>query len=733
MSEDLPADAAQPSSHSSSRRRVVAEGSFWLYHKPMCDARMEVPRELPGIVIFIHGVNDPGAAYETVETGLCQGLNERLNRGDLKPGLYGVQYHEKKQAARPPDDPAYQKDQAILHDADTYLYARTLAADTNSVFVPFTWGYRANKKEIARAQDSDDPLMVRGQYQDVHGNRLDAHFAKQGGFFANATTTLAEMYGPGFKSGFITKLGERVGMDDYQHAADGPARRYFVLAAERLAMLIREMRAAHPSDRDAAAHETITVIGHSQGAMIALLAQALLAERAVRGADTLILANPPYSLYEPGGDFLLETGAQQITTQARVRTLLNIVAQTHQDRHTVPPLEELDCNIAGNVDHGGRASWWWSSQKGRRLGPDGREVVFAERDNRGKVYLYFCPQDTTTDFGMIQAIGARGVPDTVPEPRVHDPHRNKPPPFKPAIPVMAPLAEAGFRQRMWSRELREGKPIFVGAAQETVPIEGRAVQINGELLSPAHPPQLYGGEEVEGDSIHAGLDRPDSVGIDTALGNPRVNDREVYWKSVDDITEPDPEALKAEFNANKLVDDRTEWVKVKQARFEGHSAVSTFQVFRAETPNETRHWREQSEAALAKNSYHSAILRSTENHRWVTAMDVAIGQAVTLDEPEWRELWVAIGDWRMPFKKAPRQNIDTGITDLKHYPLLSEPARELIEANANYYWSGIEPPHHLISRAPPHPWVDIQTRAERYQQVTGDIHGPAARALRSKS
>lgn len=723
MSEDLPTDAAaQPSPDSSSRRRVVAEGSFWLYHKPMCDARMEVPRELPGIVIFIHGVNDPGAAYETVETGLCQGLNERLNRGDLKPGEYGVLYQGKRKAALPPDDIDYKKDQAILHDADTYLYARTLATDTNSVFVPFTWGYRASDDDIAKDAKDNDPLMVRGQYQDVHGNRLDAHFAKQGGFFSNATTTLAEMYGAGFESGLFTKAGERIGMDDYQHAPDGPSRRYFVLAAERLAMLIQEMRAAHPSDRDAAAHETITVIGHSQGAMIALLAQALLAERKVRGADTLILANPPYSLYEPTLERLLETGAQQITTQARVKTLLNIVAQTHQDQHATPPLEELDCNIEGNADHGGRASWWWSPQAGRRLGPDGQEVVFAERDNRGKVYLYFCPQDTTTDFSMIQAIGARGVPDTVPEPRVNDHHRSRPLPLKPAIPVMAPLVEVGFRQRMWSRELREGKPILVGAATETTLVEKQAVRINGEALNPPHPPQLYGGEEIVGDAEHAGRDRPDAVGIDTALGNPQANDRSVHWKTITSLQPPDLQALKEQFNARAIADDQTEWVFARRVKHDRKTMESTFEIERAETPNETRRWREQNEAALSTNSYHSAILRSTENHRWVTAMDVAIGQAVTLDEPEWRELWIAIGDWRMPSKSDTKKGISTGIEELKHYPLLSEAARQLIEANIDYYWSGIEPPAHLVSQAPP-PLVNTQTRAERYQQVTGDIHG----------
>ncbi|WP_235662376.1 DUF3274 domain-containing protein, partial [Pseudomonas savastanoi] len=42
-----------------------------------------------------------------------------------------------------------------------------------------------------------------------------------------------------------------------------------------------------------------------------------------------------------------------------------------------------------------------------------------------------------------------------------------------------------------------------------------------------------------------------------------------------------------------------------------------------------------------------AVLRSPENQRWVTAMDIAIGQAKCLDDPEMREVLVAIANWRI--------------------------------------------------------------------------------------
>ncbi|OLI39462.1 hypothetical protein IXO141_20970, partial [Xanthomonas oryzae pv. oryzae] len=59
---------------------VVAQANALLLPNRMGERLVEVPADRPGIVIFIHGVNDPGAAYPSVEKGLCQGLNERLSR-----------------------------------------------------------------------------------------------------------------------------------------------------------------------------------------------------------------------------------------------------------------------------------------------------------------------------------------------------------------------------------------------------------------------------------------------------------------------------------------------------------------------------------------------------------------------------------------------------------------------------------------------------------------------------
>lgn len=68
-------------------------------------------------------------------------------------------------------------------------------------------------------------------------------------------------------------------------------------------------------------------------------------------------------------------------------------------------------------------------------------------------------------------------------------------------------------------------------------------------------------------------------------------------------------------------------------------------------PEEARARVAKDSDAYDANNYHSGVLHSAENDRWVTAMDVAIGQAVMLDDPVWRELLIGIADWKWT---APR-------------------------------------------------------------------------------
>ncbi|OLG70400.1 T6SS effector phospholipase Tle3 domain-containing protein, partial [Xanthomonas oryzae] len=134
-------------------------------------------------------------------------LDERLSRIDLRAGQYGVKYAEAKASKAKPGDRDYRKVAAVKYDPDTYLYQRsedtTSKLPTHSMFIPFYWGYRASDNEIAKDKRGN-PTRLRSQYQDTAGNRLDAHFAKAGGFFANATSNLPDMYGKGFDTSLMT-------------------------------------------------------------------------------------------------------------------------------------------------------------------------------------------------------------------------------------------------------------------------------------------------------------------------------------------------------------------------------------------------------------------------------------------------------------------------------------------------------------------------------------------------
>ncbi|HGY9626736.1 TPA: DUF3274 domain-containing protein [Pseudomonas putida] len=655
---------------------VVAGCKTRLIPNANTDRSLEVPADLPGVVIFLHGVNDPGASYEAVEEGLCQGVNERLDRPDLKAGRYGTVYQ--KAMKRAPEE-RNNDDRTALDDPDTYLYKRdTDDPKTRSLMIPFYWGYRAAPEEIKRDKE-DNPVKLRDQYQDVFENRLDRHFAKGGGFFANATNNLLEMYGEGF--GAFKRQGAQLALPNTLFMGRGPHRRYFVLAATRLAMLVSEIRRVSPD-------ETITIIGHSQGTLITLLAQAMLVDKGQRCADTLIMVDTPYSV-------LPNVTPKHHDT---LSTLLRIVKAVTATPHPEPPLSAL----RDPQTYGGRTGPRWSPTQGSRKDKVGNLTVFPERDNRGKVYLYFCPEDTTVALDDVKGIGTYGVPDTLPD----------------GTPAMQALHPLRFYQRLWTKRHRNGKPVrvgeaagpdklrakgehrypgnnlFVGFASQGGMAVGEERLINGEPLNPPHAPHMFGGEEQPGSPEQSGLDRPDDVSISNALGNPVAR---FQWRKIASVpARIDLEKARAAWNKGKEAGDQTG--ALKQKRKYGNWVLGTpdyFDILREETPNEIRARMRVDLDVLEKNSYHSAVLRSPENHRWVTAMDIAIEQAHCLDDPELREVLVAIADW-----KLDKMRFD-GVGRLPGWSRLSDEARALVEACHFYYEEGIFPSVDMVSLTPP--------------------------------
>ncbi|WP_455708846.1 T6SS effector phospholipase Tle3 domain-containing protein, partial [Burkholderia anthina] len=46
---------------------------------------------LPGVVIFVHGVNSEGEWFDATEDGLCKGLNRRIGRLDDQLMYHGIE------------------------------------------------------------------------------------------------------------------------------------------------------------------------------------------------------------------------------------------------------------------------------------------------------------------------------------------------------------------------------------------------------------------------------------------------------------------------------------------------------------------------------------------------------------------------------------------------------------------------------------------------------------------
>lgn len=120
-----------------------------------------------------------------------------------------------------------------------------------------------------------------------------------------------------------------------------PSRKYMLLAAKRLAMLVNMIRAyRHPGGKTTGENDTINVVGHSQGTLITLLANALLKDEGKRPVDAVIMMNPPYSLLESRFERMEMSEAQQ-TTKARVTTLANIVGFIGANPNPVPTFAQM--------------------------------------------------------------------------------------------------------------------------------------------------------------------------------------------------------------------------------------------------------------------------------------------------------------------------------------------------------------------------------------------------------
>ena len=361
-------------------------GTLFLSPKYL-DVLKQLP--LPGIVIFVHGVNSDGEWYKQAEEGLCRGLNERLKRckehicypipagGTLTP----VEYLEELT----PDGFVNPKLGATNFIAPT---------DNFSPVIHFRWGYKASGDDLQQFSD---------------GIYLNEHNYWGGGPFANGCTALPDLWGNGLSSRlFLWMHIQHLNPTKDRLVFACPPRPYFVVAALRLARLVESIRKLQ-------ADTPITIVCHSQGNMIGMAA-AFLGDRLApvtdeRGetgrcvADNYVLCNPPYSLVEDNFQQAwterdlkdAEGNSGRQTAKARVDTLRAFFEIVGQQASTQQSAEIIDEAMRNEV-HGFDAK------------ADRRQYGFGPTlSTQGRVTLYFNPHDKVISTTTIQGIGWRGL------------------------------------------------------------------------------------------------------------------------------------------------------------------------------------------------------------------------------------------------------------------------------------------------------------------------------------
>jgi pimeloyl-ACP methyl ester carboxylesterase len=675
-----------------------------------------VKHNLPGSIILVHGVNDIGVSYDAVESGLCEGLAERLC-GDLTPGTYRM--------------PQTADRDKLEEDPDAIFYKRQITDETHSPVIPFYWGFREESTHV-----KDWRKTPHGQAVDRFGNRLDRDYSKEGGPFANATTSLVEMWNRG-KSDAMGTL-DLAAHDATHPLLKCPGRLYMILAARRLAALISMIR---DYDED----ETVSIVAHSQGCLISLLAQAFLLDTnmqkyqpGARPADTLILCNPPYSLIDElpttaaladghaGQDSLMTADRYQSisgvqTLHARLTTLANIVNGVHAKKHKVPKLAEL----ADTKKHLGAVGPKWTVTK--------------DRDNRGKVYLYFSPEDMTVAFAGVAGIGWQGVPDFQRGHRIESRRQSPRQTFAEGVPLHGktvampmpvtrrPLSELGdgFFQRVFTLkrrpDFRNGQVVLVGQAphdfalrvadeddhahtaasdswtsnhalRQHLPSPGGAPndasseerarfglrRITGEALpkpivasmgegaSPDAQNRFGASEKV--DQIDAAVSVTSDYGIDghhwECIADPAGVSKAL--RGYQPVQSPRPAlhkgrvaklndqrlALTEQLNRDKKNEDKCEVKSVYVCLEIGIERPLNPPKLLIERTETPNEARIRWQKSTVSRSFHSAIYGGRKNHSHVTAYDVAIGGGKAPTHPLFYEYLCAVADWRL---KKPRE------------------------------------------------------------------------------
>ena len=611
-----------------------------------------VPRPMPCIVILVHGVNDVGEAYQNQETGIIAGLSKRLNRTDLYAHEWKdfMMMHneeaQKKIAApgRSPVIPFYWGYKPVTYDdwvADQQNYRKEVDAQKlgDKAHIPYD-AYQQNDKEKMKAVGNDGDNKVKFQ-NDNWNNALDMNFAKGGGTFANATTSIPDMLGPGAGGAAVAAAGFStlyLNGGDYTHPIfPNPHRIYQFFAAQRLADLIIQIR-----DEPVTENDVINVVAHSQGTIITMLANMLVKQAGYSPANCVILNNSPYSLESR----LMEnaqSGHHQ-TSAARQQTFKNFCA--------VMAEQYKGGELSGDDIEALEGSCTLRRPEENPLRKDNKY----RRNNNGKVYNYFCPNDGTVSLKNVQGFGWRGIPGELAS----------------AIPN---LRQRVFCQHVWVGKAPDEKPFemppsykgdFKYSVATNASYTASDVIINGEELPETFMFRLQG-QDNHPDNDEKTCDAPYKANIDPDSPDAYISySAKAYAISrTASATYPlDDYQRRSWFPGHVLTESELQTESNKRNVTVIHDMVSGSKDF----PALTLTWlksRDELEKEWQKSdpvsySQHSSVVMSEFAPSHAMAFDLAIGQCKAFNYKA-GEFWEALlhrADWR---------DVHNGNVDAKEY------------------------------------------------------------------
>ncbi|MFP1900373.1 hypothetical protein ACLEDI_17180, partial [Lonsdalea quercina] len=368
------------------------------------NAEVQPPLQLPGLIVFVHGVNSEGEWYKDAEEALCAGMNRRLGLID-EHKLIANEYSDGDFKPCDKKSPEWEHCYGDKNNGDNpekqkwISPVRKTAEEGRSPVIRFYWGYRATEQDFKNGKFKYAIPLKNKQgdnYYDLtpEQRKNKGPFYWGGGPFQNGCNQLVSLWSDkgfdnwpsalGVPVPFSTQLlnGER---DRLLTAA--PPRHYYAHAAGRLAKLIKTIRDKHPED-------TVTVLSHSQGTMIALAAAA------IEAPDALFVMNSPYALDNEMTTYISYPMNEIISKEAREATFADIVKKVAENKTRLKK-------------QGGERLLVGASSDGESWTPEGKtHGGVPERDNHGTTWIYCNPHDRVMGSSPLRSIGWQGLPNT---------------------------------------------------------------------------------------------------------------------------------------------------------------------------------------------------------------------------------------------------------------------------------------------------------------------------------